>query len=413
MKQRCVNLDWVEVYCLESGKNFPHDADYFRECGYFVREREYGTRQYNQMFTILDENDLGFVEVRRDPVSGSMANKNTGIFSPYSCHIRLCNRYCYHEQAIFLLSDFLLKHGYEVQRIFRLDIAMDFEKFDKGDDPHEFLRRYMSGRYTKINQGNVSAHGKDRWECRDWNSVSWGAPTSMVSTKFYCKSLELREAKDKPYIRYAWQKAGLIDDFNAMTKNREDGTTYQPDIWRVEFSIRSSARGWYVIEDANGNKVKTLQREHTLGTYNNKHDILIAFASLAHCYFHFKKYKEGVRKDRCEDKILFDFGENHVAYKLDRLMSDAPKDKSIDALLKRLIDYKATHPQENVCKACNVLIQQLQREGIRSSMPNPYDRNEELLLQQLISMRIQNPDLPLKESYEILQTMLNFKNEIF
>ena len=94
-------------------------------------------------------------------------------------------------------------------------------------------------------------------------------------------------------------------------------------------------------------------------------------------------------------------------------MSDAPKDKSIDALLKRLIDYKATHPQENVCKACDVLIQQLQCEGIRSSIPNPYDRNEELLLQQLISMRIQNPNLPLKESYEILQTMLNFKNEIF
>lgn len=80
MKQRCVNLDWVEVYCLESGKNFPHDANYFRECGYFVREREYGTRQYNQMFTILDENDLGFIEVRRDPVSGTMASKNTGIF---------------------------------------------------------------------------------------------------------------------------------------------------------------------------------------------------------------------------------------------------------------------------------------------------------------------------------------------
>ena len=38
-----------------------------------------------------------------------------------------------------------------------------------------------------------------------------------------------------------------------------------------------------------------------------KKKILVMFASLARHYFRFKKYEENKRKDRCKDKILFDF----------------------------------------------------------------------------------------------------------
>lgn len=384
-KERCVNIDWLEVYCLESSTNFPHDPDYFMREGYFVRVRDYGTRQYRQMFTIIDEQDRSFIEIRREPVAESSAMKS-GIFSPYSCHIRLSNVYCYHDQAITLFSEFLLKHGFEVQRIFRLDLCLDFEKFDSGDDPNEFMRRYMSGKYTKINQGRIAAHGHDTWEQRCWNSLSWGAPNSMVSTKFYCKSLELREAKDKPYIRYAWWKAHLVDDWNALTKKDDAGNVYQPTIWRVEFSIRSSARAWFIIDDCNGKKTRQIRQQHHLGTYADKEDQLKAFANLAYHYFHFKHYVKDQRKDRCPDKQLFDFGE-HEVYSLDRLMTDKPKDRSIDALRARIEHYRDTHFEDDVRKACNTILQQLQKEGIRESMPT-YDRTEELLLQQLIARRM-------------------------
>ena len=39
--------------------------------GYVVHEREYGTRVYNEMFTIEDGQGNNFVEVRRNPQSGS------------------------------------------------------------------------------------------------------------------------------------------------------------------------------------------------------------------------------------------------------------------------------------------------------------------------------------------------------
>lgn len=394
-EQRCINLDWVEFYCLESPSNFPCDAAYFRNKGYSVHERDYGTRQYEQMFTVCDQHGNGFVEIRRKPVSGTMAERVKGIFSEYSCHIKLVNRYCYAENAMIMFSEFLLQHEYDVQRIFRLDIALDFEKFDFGDEPKEFLRRYMAGKYTKINQSNVSAHGKDTWESRDWNSVSWGSPTSMVSAKFYCKTQELREAKDKPYIRYAWFKAGLVDDWHNLTKGQGD-SMYKPDIWRVEFSIRSSARGWYRVEDCNGKKTRTMMKQHYPAEYCTREQLLQAFFNLQYCYFHFKKYIPGVRKDRCEDKKLFDFGKREV-YRIDRLLTDTPKDSKLDALIVRLEQYKATHPFPVVVKACNDLIDDI-RKQISVNAVTPYDATEVRIMQELIGRRIkENPKKPFNE----------------
>lgn len=74
---RCVNLDWLEVHCLEP-VGIPHDAEYFRRAGLTVDERSYGTRVYRQMFTVHDALGHPFVEVRRDPFSVGVK----GIHSP-------------------------------------------------------------------------------------------------------------------------------------------------------------------------------------------------------------------------------------------------------------------------------------------------------------------------------------------
>lgn len=411
---RCVNIDWLEVYCMESINNFPCNADFFRAQGLFVRERDYGTRQYTEMFTVLDERDMPFVEIRRNPVASGAGEKNDGIFSPYSCHIRLVNRYCYHDNAIGLLTDFLHRFDYTVQRLFRLDLCLDFERFDQGDDPHRFLQRFMAGRYSKINQGNLSGHAKDLWDGRDWNSCSWGSPQSMVTTKLYNKTLELREAKDKPYIRFAWYQAGLVDDPDTLTRHAEDGTVYNPDIWRVEFSIRSSAKGWVTIEDCNGNKQRRVVMEHNLATYATKLDQLHAFANLAHHYFHFKKFIKGQRKDRCPDKVLFEFNLDHAPYKLDVLAGDAPKPKTIDALAKRLTEYRMAHPTDEIRHACDVLLKQLAKEALTSSLPYDANSSERALLQLLISRRMaQATKEPLTESIKAVQALLSMPDTIF
>ena len=101
---RCINIDWLECYCLEDAIGYPHDADYFRNKGWEVREREYGTPMYEQMFTLYDHYGEPFVEVRRKPKSMNTAK---GIFDQFACHVRLVNRACYANDAARNLSDFI------------------------------------------------------------------------------------------------------------------------------------------------------------------------------------------------------------------------------------------------------------------------------------------------------------------
>ena len=242
MIERCINLDWLEICAMEPLAE-PRDANYFRSCGSVVIEREYGSKVWRDIFTIEDEHGHAFMEVRRAPKSEIIAQNIT--------HLRLVNRYCYFEDAPDIMQAFLDTHGYEFHHITRVDICLDFEYFDYGDKPRDFMRRYIEGKFSKINQANVHAHGTDEWSGRVWNSVSWGAPSSDIGTKFYNKTLELYDPitkrYGKPYIREAWQAAHLVDDMTDCTKVGKDGERYTVEVWRVEFSIRSSVRKWFCI----------------------------------------------------------------------------------------------------------------------------------------------------------------------
>ena len=64
---RCVNIDWLEVFCLED-VSCNHDAQFFRDHGFVVKSREYGAPQYAEMFTI-ESKGYDFIEIRRNPYS--------------------------------------------------------------------------------------------------------------------------------------------------------------------------------------------------------------------------------------------------------------------------------------------------------------------------------------------------------
>ena len=202
---RCVNIDWLEVFCAEQAQNAILDANYYRLLGYDVRVRDYGTPQYRDMFTIW-RNGFPFLEIRRNPYS---LKANGGIFNPNDCHIRLSNRSCYDVSPINDLRKFLITFQYSLKSLSRIDICLDFNRFDYGQLPAQFLRAYMRGKVSKINQCNISAHGKDSFAERVWNSVKWGSVSSPISTKLYCKSLELSQVHEKLYIRDAWKLSGL------------------------------------------------------------------------------------------------------------------------------------------------------------------------------------------------------------
>lgn len=419
---RCVNLDWLEVHALEPPQQ-PRDAVFFRSLGIEVVERAYGTRVYREMFTIKMRGH-DFLEVRRNPYSQGYQ----GLFAAEECHLRLVNSACYLDNAVQLLQQFMSTYGYQFNRISRADICLDFETFDKGDDPARFVARYFKHVYAKINQGNIRAHGSDSWSGQSWNSLSWGSLTSDIGTKLYNKTLELydphTDSFKKPYIRYAWQQCGLVDDFHSCTKQRPDGTSYRPQIWRVEFSIRSSVKKWFAIE-LDGKRKAYQSIRNTLDMYDSRPKLLTLFASLANHYFRFKyvEYKRPrrssivsdalsavqldashpliskddrqlQRKDRCRDKILFDFSGQQITYKVAReqipqLLGDRVTEKPLNTLIAKLRNYAQTHPAPDIHDACQVIIRSIQGDALRSELNCPWSYQDLIALQQALAQKVE------------------------
>ena len=378
-QERCINVDWLEVYCLESNDRYPCNAEYFRRQGYQVRERAYGTRVWTEMFEILNENNDPIMEIRRNPASGD--SSFVGL-CPESVHLRLPNWFLYQNNPVVFMMEFILKHDYIFQSISRLDICLDFELFDTKDQPARFVRRYMKGEYRKINQCNLTAHGEDSWNSCNWNSLSWGNRTSMVSTKLYNKSKELQEAdNDKPYIRNYWMMSGLVDNPLALTKLSADGSMRQVDVWRLEFSIKSSCKGWFVMEMERGKKSVKQHIPHKLSSYNSKDKLWARFQDLIYHYFHFKykehimlteKYHGGVlesvnspdslplrRKNRCRDKKLFYFDSDHEFTKIKQAPSNGNRIKPDDVLERRLRMFRECHADKELRQACDILLKEI------------------------------------------------------
>lgn len=391
-RKRCVNLDWLEIHAREPVGQ-PHTADYFRNLGCEVQEREYGTRVYREMFVIYGSDGLPAIEVRRNPASSGL----NGIHDAEETHIRLVNRMCYYDDCAEMFEKWLENHHYTDIRISRVDICLDFVRFDFGDEPSKFVRRYLKHKYAKINQGNINAHGKDSWEGQEWNSLKWGSPMSCVSTKMYNKTMELKDTKSglfgKPYIRQAWMLCGFIDNMQSVTLQGEE-----VQVWRVEFSLKSADKGWCPIElDGKPNHKYSLR--NTLDMYKGRDRLLTIFASLSKHYFRFKKYKSGVRKDRCEDKKLFDFASIQTTYKLDvseRICGDGNKDLTrFNRLLQLLVAYDLSKFSGKEKEAAEILINALKEDKMFADLARPSSQTDRAIMRakflQFIYTRVNDP----------------------
>lgn len=390
---RCVNIDWLEVFAMEIGA--PHDAEYFIRAGFVVHVREYGTRIYNEMFTLDGQDGHPLLEVRRNPKNPLMPS--------CACHLRLVNRTCYFNNACDIMRDFMHNYAYEFQRISRIDICLDLVRFDDNTIPRVFMQRYMRGRFSKINQANIHSHGSDRWTGRVWNSVSWGSPTSMIGTKFYNKTLELYDPKTdsygKPYIRQAWLQAGMIDNLDRCTLKGE-----QVEVWRIEFSIKSGVKRWFVIE-LDGKTKKYQSIHNTLDMYDTKEKQLTMFAALAQHYFHFKRYVMDKRKDLCPDRRLFNFtGEQSVIKpEHNSTLSETVPSSELLMLIRKLRLFLETCHTLEVRNAIVTLLKKLEQMQLRQELQHPYSHEEMLAWQRLMARR---------QAGEIDETYQSVLNEV-
>lgn len=218
-------------------------------------------------------------------------------------------------------------------------------------------------------------------------------------------------SKDKPYIRYAWFKAELIDDPIGGAVKLEDGSFCYPDIWRIEFSMKSSGRNWIVIESQAGKREEKARIDHNLAMFDSADKLWQRFQDLSFHYFRFKIYEPNQRKDRCKDKILFYWDRNRQFLRLEAVPPKSTPDRDDIILLRRLHKYKVVHLDPTIQRHIAAIIDAIKKGEVRRLTLHDLNIETEAL-QRAISIRSGQNNEPLSVTVERVKKLL-LEGELF
>ena len=221
----CISVDWFEVCCY--GAPINKGELVVNGMRYQVVDAEKSTRVFKKLYKVIYRG-LEYFYVQQEPISSALKKGLTLV--------KVANRVLYSEKYVPLLLDLLKALGLRYQGMSRLDIAYDCNKFFDGRSPKRFVRDYICKPLEKkggIYLANVTKHiaffDKSISSNSQYSYIKFGMGTGGRSAYMYDKSLELREVKDKPWIRQMWADNGLIDD-------------EKTHVWRSEISIKTEGK---------------------------------------------------------------------------------------------------------------------------------------------------------------------------
>lgn len=264
MEKYCISIDWLQTYCLGNviepgryqGKTFAFDV--------ILNENE--TAQFRRLLT---------VKVGKFAVAQIQQLPRTKVINAQTTLVKLENRVLYSQRYVELLYDLQDSLNLTYKGITRIDVCYDCNKYVDGRSPERFINNFLAkcpgekGYIYRRGSDAFTAFGsKNQSSGARVTSIRFGSQQSRIGAYIYNKTLELKEVKDKPWIRQMWDEAGLINDL----KN---------PVYRAEISIKS--QGTDVLNMSTGELFRLSPRylEH----YDN---IARLFHIYAHKYFDFR-----------------------------------------------------------------------------------------------------------------------------
>lgn len=278
------NLDWVEFYCkfvpfsYETGEDFSPMICVAPRHDYSAVLRPYGTRVYKYICDV-SLHGIPLMTICYEPLSKISAG---GIMDDRMCHVKLENEWCYNDGWADVFKDALRVFRLKPIRPSRIDLAGDLQHFECGMPANVLASGLMQRRYYKIHQSRWRANGNDAADL-SWNSLAFGSKSSPVFTRFYNKSMELREGKDKQYIRECWENAGL---------------DVSRDVWRVEFALTDT--GKEVLDSETGERF-----DISIEDIDTHDKVTALFCYYAQHYWDIRKVEQDVSRYDCKRLAMF------------------------------------------------------------------------------------------------------------
>jgi hypothetical protein len=209
-----IGIDWLQLYV-----ELPID-DIVKNTYYDVILQSFQTRQFKKVYEIKTNGDrLPLATLAAEAHSNIMA-KNTGVLKIENCCL-------YQNDLKSWVNNLLLKLNLKLLNVTRIDYFIDFQKFLGDVTPTEFIKEFVSGNIIKMGKSKFQINGSVK-KIFTYDYLKFGSKTSEINYYLYNKSKELKEVKNKPYITRMWDKLNI---------NQEEN-----DVWRLEFSIKSSQK---------------------------------------------------------------------------------------------------------------------------------------------------------------------------
>jgi hypothetical protein len=236
MSTHMISVDWLQVHCSLSSSTSIVTGREFSSDGYVFTAKvaPIHTAMFQNVYYIFKDN-IQVAMLQNKPRSTQLHKD--------MCILKLENRVLYHAKFIRLLYAVMSAFKLTYKGITRLDVCYDCAAFKDNRSPSKFINDFVS--FRGITTHNLRKKGSEEFTCHGRkprggsskiNYIRFGSPQSKISSYIYDKTLELEESKDKPWIRAAWEKNGLLPT--------------EKHIFRAEISIK--AEGSDILNMATG-----------------------------------------------------------------------------------------------------------------------------------------------------------------
>lgn len=290
MEKYAISVDWLQVYCVA-----PEGGLTLKEGDIVEGEYIFTLKPYDVSIPMFKEH--WSVRYKGKQCANVSFNPRSPRLPERMVSIKLENRVLYHTGYIKLLYALMAAIRVRYKGITRIDLCYDCNRFAGGRSPSRFINHFIMKGSDK--KGGLSRKGSEEFTCHGRKSegssakinyIRFGSPNSKIVSYIYDKSIELREVKDKPWIRRLWQ-------FNQIEDSEEK------HVWRAEISI--SAEGTNILDMRDGVLFR-LSPEYV----ENQEDIEELFYAYADRYLFFRenggqKYKKNHKKVELFERSRF------------------------------------------------------------------------------------------------------------